>query len=192
MFSYETRDRALLGGETINDPKLDVGLMVVQDAVAKENQEEKFSSDRFFTRLKILADKSRVRFALVISLVSFMFGSTFSTGYADNQDEKSGEKLSKPLIGDSVETEIKQSKYDFWQIAKIKLAQDPNTGKTVFVNTLPEGSKGFVYDLGIGSPPYDVEGYRYLGAEDMSAGVTIYWYEEVAVDDNLYPKGKIR
>lgn len=77
---------------------------------------------------------------------------------------------------------LSDGNYDFWSIAKIDLAVDPETGKRIWVNRLKPGEKGFVEELGqLGGPPYKVDGYDYVKETSYGdTGVTIFEYAPAA------------
>ncbi len=90
----------------------------------------------------------------------------------NNQASATYETESRPPVP------LSSGNYDFWDIAKVELEQDPETCQARFVNAVQFGEPGYVYGLGDDgmTPPYKVEGYEFVQETEMGGGVSIFEY----------------
>lgn len=164
-------------------------LFLIRNVVLGYGADKIVNTKKFVENVTSLIVKSRIRFALVFSLLTFLIGASCrSTSASYNNNVFAGDgpgrnskliapefDLAKPL-SDVTERE-RASKLDFWQIAKVTLETDAS-GQSKFVNVVPYGERGYVFGLGILPLPYEVAGYKFVGEENAAEGVTMFWYQD--------------
>lgn len=154
-----------------------------------------FALNQNLSAFKLNPKVARVLLPLVLGVAAVTAGAGTDRGSSSNIDTEStpGSPRS-PLVTDvpvappveNLIPTLTDGNYDFWSIAKIDFRFNPQTGKYERYNLLKPDEIGYVHDLDVGPPPYEIEGYEYKGETYYGGGVTIFEYSPANDRETVY------